>query len=68
MLMRPPENGLYPLNAGGGCFAATGEVVRNCRCRPPTQALKGFYKDMNSRGWKVWLDATLKVLHPPVGA
>jgi hypothetical protein len=61
----PPVNGLYLLDSGGGCVAMRGEIARSCRCRPPALAAVGFYQDMRVHGWRVWLDPTLSISHPP---
>jgi len=66
LLSGPSENGLHLLDSGGGCVAMRGEIARTCRCRPPTLAAVGLYMDMKAHGWKVWLDPTLSVHHPPV--
>lgn len=64
-LTEPSVNGLYQIDSGPGCIAMRGDVARKSRCRPPSLAMVGLCNNIRSYGYKIWLDPTLRVNHPP---
>ena len=55
---------LTPIDSAGSCIAMRGEVARECRFTPPELDIVGFGNDIRARGYKLYLDPGLRVLHP----
>lgn len=61
----PEVNGaLTQIDSAGSCIVMRGLVARNARFTPPELGIVGFCGDLRGRGFRLWLDPTLKVEHP----
>jgi hypothetical protein len=56
------DGALTPMSSVGSCLVMRGEVARRCRIIEDN-ALVGFCKDVRTKGFHIWLDATQKVRH-----
>lgn len=61
----PALNGaLLELDSAGSCLAMPAEALMTCRTTEEEE-LVGFCKQARERGYRIWLDARLRVEHPP---
>lgn len=56
------DGALTEVSSVGSCLAMRGEVAR--RCRMNGGCLVGFCADARAKGYRVWVDAQLRVDHP----
>lgn len=61
-----PALGSEPLqiDSAGSVIVMRSEVARVCRFKPAELGIVGFGRDMKKNGFELWLDPSLKVLHP----
>lgn len=64
VLQTKSATGLYPLDSCGSFLAMRGKVARECRFDPPEEGLCGFCANIQARGYRLWLDPKLRVIHP----
>lgn len=57
-------SGQTPIDSAGSCIVMKGEVARTCRFDPPELGIVGFGQSIRSAGYTLWLDPSLRVLHP----
>jgi hypothetical protein len=57
------ESGLVPIDSACGAIAMKGEVARQVRFQPE-DCFVGLCRDIRSKGFGLWLDPSLEVLHP----
>jgi len=57
------QGGLVELDSSGSCLVMRGEVAAQCRFAPE-DAIVGWCRDMRAKGFRLWLDPALYVVHP----
>lgn len=57
-------SGLVAVSSAGCCVGVTGQVARTTEFRYPELANVGWCQDMREHGYALWLDPTVKVVHP----
>lgn len=55
---------LIKLDSAGSCIVMRGEVARKCRFDPAEKGIVGFCENLRSQGFTLWLDPSLRVIHP----
>jgi glycosyltransferase involved in cell wall biosynthesis len=63
-LLGPAKYGLYPISSAGSCLVMCGGVARESSFDPADMAIVGFCWNAAYKGYKLFLDPTLKVYHP----
>ena len=57
------QGGLVELDSSGSCLVMRGEVAAQSRFAPE-DAIVGWCRDMRAKGFRLWLDPALYVVHP----
>jgi len=61
--LRDWRGGLVELDSSGSCLVMRGDVAAQCRFAPE-DAIVGWCRDMRAKGFRLWLNPALYVVHP----
>lgn len=58
------RSGLFEIESAGSCIVFRGEVARAAKFDPPELAVVGLCQNMRSKGYRLWLDPMVSIIHP----